>query len=56
MLPNNIKIPENLINNRLYFPFKVPFLEDIKIIDYCVEDKFIGLITVPISSNLSMEE
>lgn len=56
ILPKNINIPDNLINNRLYFPFKVPFLEDIKIIDYCIEDKFIGLITVPSSSNLLMEE
>ena len=44
------------MNNRLFEPFKVPYIEDYKILDYCIEEKFLAFITAPLSSNLKMEE
>lgn len=56
IIPKNIELPKFCFNNRIYEPFPLPYLDDDKVIDFCIENTYLAMIVTSFDSKLKIEE
>ena len=56
VLPPEVKIPAKWKYGNLFAPVLVPYLNHVKVVDFCFGGSFVAILPAPLNSHIMAEE